>query len=68
MVLGRLEDKDVMRLQKLKDNVFPVYDYERLVEMNNRLTIGHGLMDFYPESAYYDVKARNRRAAVSSKL
>ena len=50
-VLNRIGDEDVLRLQKVKDLVFPVFDYEKLIEQNNRHRIGPGVMDFHEQSS-----------------
>lgn len=57
-----ITDEDVLRLQKVKDQVFPVYDYEKLMQLNNQHRIGPGVLDFHEQSSYDDLKLKNKRA------
>ena len=53
---GFLEDKDIIRLQSVKDVVFPVYNYDLLIKKMNSNRIGSDCLDFHEQSTYENVK------------
>ena len=44
---GFLEDKDIIRLQSVKDTVFPVYNYDLLINKTKSNHIGPDCLDFH---------------------
>ena len=53
---GFLEDKDIIRLQSVKDIVFPIYNYDLLINKTKSNHIGKDCMDFHEQSTYENVK------------
>lgn len=64
--LDKIGDKDVMRLQKIKEELYPKYDYQKLIELSSKHRIGPGVLDFHEQSTYDDLKLKIRRARMES--